>query len=635
MRRAEAARDAFDFVARGVVFRASLNVRRAAATLALCATSLVSGALAIAQSAPTPRTLSVDELRPGMRGYGLTVFSGTRPERFDVEVVGTLRNFRPRQDLVLIRTTHPILQRANTVGGMSGSPIYVDDKLVGAYAYGWEFGSEPIAGVTPIANMLAELARPRRTPAGMVPGFSAPVPIGGPGAQLDPGASRRTAMEESARALRLARAPVPTPHGALSPLSVPLSVAGMSTGAVRYLSEAFEPMGIVPLQAAGTGGATTADAPSRYEPGGSVGVQLISGDISSAGTGTVTWVRGAEVLGFGHPMMELGEVALPATVSRVSWILASTRRSFKIAEPLRTVGALVQDRPSTIVVDERVSAPTVPMRVRLLNNPGAPHNEWNVQVAYHRALFARLVGSVVVTALETSASESSDAAFTVEARVHTRDRGVLSFTDVGVTATGPASVTPAAMSFFEAVDRLTDNPFETVRIDRVEVDIRLRFQRELYFVRNVALSQSEVDPGRTVQLLVSLGQYAGAPITRTIPVEVPREMAGREMEIEVLSGSEAVPDLAEPETVDDLVRNLTTSYPDDALVVQVRRPGQGALIRGRALYNLPGSAFDALRPGASTDGAEPLSQVQRTVVPLGRVVIGRDRVRLRVRELRQ
>jgi hypothetical protein len=112
-------------------------------------------------------------------------------------------------------------------------------------------------------------------------------------------------------------------------------------------------------------------------------------------------------------------------------------------------------------------------------------------------------------------------------------------------------------------------------------------------------------------------------------------MAGREMEIEVSSGGDTVPDLGEPENIDDLVRNLTTSYPDDSLIVQVRMPGQGALVRGRALYNLPGSAFDALRPGASTDGAEPLSNVRRTVIPVGRVVIGRDRVRLRVRELRQ
>jgi hypothetical protein len=229
----------------------------------------------------------------------------------------------------------------------------------------------------------------------------------------------------------------------------------------------------------------------------------------------------------------------------------------------------------------------------------------------------------------------SDAAYTIQARVHTRDRGVLSFDDVGLTLAGPASISPTGMSFFEAVDRLTDNPFQPVRIDRVDVDVNLRWRREFYFVRNVSLSQSEADPGRTVQLQVSLGQYAGAAITRTIPVEIPREMAGREMEIEVSAGGESTPDLAEPESIDDLVRNITTSYPDDALVVAVRMPGQGALVRGRALYNLPGSAFDALRPGASTDGAEPLSNVRRTVVPVGRVVIGRDRVRLRVRDLRQ
>lgn len=569
-----------------------------------------------------------------MRGYGLSVFSGTRPERFEVEIVGTLRNFRPRQDLVLIRTTHPILQRANTVGGMSGSPIYVDDKLVGAYAYGWEFGNEPIAGVTPISNMLAELGRPRRTPPGMVPGYTVPVPIAGPTEQ---GPNRRqTALENAASQLRLARAPVQTPFGALAPLAVPLSVAGMSTGAVRFLSEAFEPMGIVPMQAAGTGTPRPEPGtPSHYEPGGSVSVQLISGDISGAGTGTVTWVRGPEVLGFGHPMMELGEVALPAALSRVSWILSSSRRSFKIAEPVRPLGALVQDRPSTIIVDERETAPMVPMRVRIRGNDGAPQNDWNVNVAFHRALFARLVGSVVATTLETAAGDMSDAAYTIEARVHTRDRGVLSFTDVGATLSGPGSISPLSMSFYEAVDRLTDNPFQPVRIDRVEVDVNLRWRRELYFVRNVTLSQAEADPGRTVQLQVSLGQYAAAPITRTIPIEVPREMAGREMEIEVMPGGEATPDMAEPESIDDLVRNLTTSYPDDALVVVVRMPGQGALIRGRTLYNLPSSAADALRPGASTDGAELMGNVRRTVVPLGRIVVGRDRVRLRVRELRQ
>lgn len=594
--------------------------------------------MAVAQSVSPTRTISVDDLRPGMHGYGLSVFNGTRPERFDVEVVGTLHNFRPRQDLVLIRTTHPILQRANTVGGMSGSPIYVEDKLVGAYAYGWEFGNEAIAGVTPISNMLAELARPRRTPAGMIPGMSMPMPIAAPNGNAANGENRRNTALEATRSRMLAtREPINTPHGTLTPLNVPMAVAGMSNGAVRFLAEAFEPLGIVPVQAAGTGtpGRIPAGTPEHYEPGGSVSIQLISGDISSAGTGTVTHVQGPQVLGFGHPMLELGEVSLPAALSRVSWILSSSRRSFKIAEPIRPLGALQQDRPSTIIVDERATAPTVPVHVTLRGNDGAPQNEWNVQVAWHRALFPRLAGGVVMTVIETAAGDNADVAYTSTARLQTQDFGTLEFTDIGIAPNGPGTISPLGLSYFEALERLTENAFTPVRINRVDVDIQLRWRREFFYVRNVALAQSEVDPGTTVQLLVSLGQYGEAAVTRSIPIEVPRELAGREVDIEVAAGGETSPDFAEPESIGDLVRNLSTNYPDDALVVTTRMPGQGVTLRGRAVYHLPGSAFDALRPGASTDGGEPLSNLRRTVVPLGRVVTGRDRVRLRVRDLRQ
>ena len=117
-------------------------------------------------------------------------------------------------------------------------------------------------------------------------------------------------------------------------------------------------------------------------------------------------------------------------------------------------------------------------------------------------------------------------------------------------------------------------------------------------------------------------------------VEVPRELAGRELDVEVAGGSEVVPDLAEPESLDDLIRNVSTRYPSDALVVSVRMPGQGVTLRGRVIPNLPGSALDALRPSVSTESGEPFQNFRRTVVPVGRVVLGRDRVRLRVREVR-
>ena len=187
----------------------------------------------------------------------------------------------------------------------------------------------------------------------------------------------------------------------------------------------------------------------------------------------------------------------------------------------------------------------------------------------------------------------------------------------------------------EAVDRLTDNPFEQVRIDRIDVDIDFRWSRDFDYIRSTALSRAEVDPGETVQLMVSLGQYGGAPVMRSIPIVVPREVAGREVEIEVSAGGETPGDQPEPERVEDLIRNITSSYPEDSLVVSIRMPGQGVMLRGRVLYDLPGSALDALRPAASTDTGEPFLNVRRSVVSVGRLVLGRDRVRLHVRDIRQ
>jgi hypothetical protein len=417
----------------------------------------------------------------------------------------------------------------------------------------------------------------------------------------------------------------------------------MSDGALRYLTESFAPMGHEPVQKGGAGRRGTSSAPPGSEPdpthfvnGGSVSVQLVSGDISAAATGTVTLVDGNDVLAFGHPMMGLGEVALPAALSRVAWIMVSARRSHKMAEPIAALGALQQDRPYTIILDEHASAPTVPMRVRVLHNEGGSHNnEWNVQLAYHRALFARLFGAVVGTAVETSAGEYSDVAWVVHSNVVTRDHGTLTFTDLGASGDGTGALSTGSLGSAEAVDRLTDNPYEQIRIDRIDVDVDLRWSRDFYYIRSTALSRAEVDPGETVQLTVSLGQYAGQAITRTVPITVPREVAGRDVDIEVAAGGETLGDQPEPERIDDLIRNLTASYPDDSLVVSLRMPGQGVMLRGRVLYDLSGSALDTLRPAASSETGEPFLNVRRTVVPVGRLVLGHDRVRLHVRDIRQ
>jgi hypothetical protein len=588
-----------------------------------------SGAL-LAQSRPAAALMPFDEVRPGMRGYGLTVFRGMRPERFEVEVIDVVHNFRPRMNAILIRPTHPVLEHAGTVAGMSGSPIYLEGRLAGAYAYGWEFGRDPVAGVTPIESMLAELRRPRRTPPGLLPGSQVPFEIlqGGARAETSP-----SPWDTLVRRAEAQRTPLATAYGALVPVATPLTVGGMGNRALRRLTEALEPFGILPVQAGGSGSNTPPpDAPTRYENGGAVAVRLLQGDISGNATGTVTYVDGDQLVGFGHPMMGMGETAMPAAISRIMWILASERRSMKISEPVRNLGALVQDRPTTIVVDERASAPTVPVHVVIRGVDGAPHGEWNVRVAGHRMFAPRLAASVLETALEETAGDTGDVAWTVRTRITLRNRAPVEFVEHGANGTG---VQLGMMAAHDFLARVSDNAFGPTPIDAVDYAVDLRWARDFSYIRHVTLAQSEADPGSTVELRIQLARYGEAPETRTVRLPVPRALAGREMEIEIASGADTAPDVPEPESLDDLLRNLTTRYPDDALVVTVRLPGTGATLRGRVLRNLPASAFDALRPGVSTDGADPLWNVQRTIVPVGRIILGRDRVRLRVREVRQ
>jgi hypothetical protein len=574
--------------------------------------------------------MPVSEVRPGMRGYGLTVFRGTRPERFDVEVIDVIHNFRPHMDAVLIRPNHPTLDHAGTVAGMSGSPIYLDGRLVGAYAYGWEFGRDPVAGVTPIESMLAEMRRPRRTPAGLIPGSQIPIEILRGGNTHSEGSPWST-MQRRASAQRV---PVQTAYGALVPVATPLTVSGIGHIAMQHLTETLEPFGVVPVQAGGGGavpGMPAADVPLHYENGGAVAVRLIQGDISGNITGTVTHVQGNELVAFGHPMMGMGETAMPTAIARVMWILASERRSMKISEAVRDLGALTQDRPPAVVVDERATGPTMPVHVSVIGVDGAPHTNWNVRVVAHRMFGGRLAATALETALEETVGDQGDVAWTVRSRINVRGRNPVEFVENGVSNDGVHASGAASVEF---MSRIMDNAFGVLAVDGVDYEVALHWARDFSYIRHVSASCAEVDPGGTVDVRVSLARYGEAPEMRTIRVEIPRELAGREAEIEVSAGGETSPDVAEPESLDDLVRNLTTRFPDDALVVSLKMPGSGVTLRGRVVQNLPSSALDVLRPAVSTDGGDPVWNVRRTVVPVGRVVIGRDRVRLRVREVR-
>jgi hypothetical protein len=613
----------------------SLPLRHTSSLLALAALGLLASlplGLKTAQAGGAtsrPDTMPVSQIHRGMKGYGLTVFEGTRPERFDVEVIDVLKNFRPRQDLVLIKTKHPRLEIAKVVAGMSGSPIYLDNKMIGAYAYGWSFGSEPVAGVTPIDNMIEDLQRPLPDKIFGWPLKTAAAPTGkADGAHAMNDAARfrgaRYDLQEHAQALAQRHAP----PGAVTatPVATPLLVGGMTNGAIALTRDLLSPLGIEPLQAGG-GGAQDPSAPKRYEDGGAIGVQLIRGDMSAMGLGTVTRVEGDKLVAFGHPMMEAGVTSLPTCIGKVLWFLASDQRSFKIGMGVRDVGALIQDRQASITISHSAQAPVVPLKVSIKGMPGLPSSNWSFDIAHEKFMTPSFVAVAIGSAVQAVANERQDVSWTSVSKLRIKGYGEIRLEDYGVAIGGtPEAGEFARSNLVRAIGSIMNNPWQNAIIESADVEVELHYARDILRLRGAELLESEIDAGKPAHIRVTLVPYSGPEQTRVLSVNLPAYLAGQTVSLDIAPGYMEEREVAAPDSLKDMISNFVSPiYPPKSLVVSFDS-GSGLAFRGRVAKNLPPGAVDAIRPTTSSIGPDSVESSVRVVSSIGQFVVGRDRV---------
>jgi hypothetical protein len=579
-----------------------------------------------------PDTMPVSQVKRGMKGYGLTVFEGTRPERFDVEVIDVLRNFRPRQDLILVKTKHPRLEVAKVVAGMSGSPIYLENKMVGAYAYGWSFGSEPVAGVTPIDNMIEDLQRPLPDKIfGWPLKPTSRVAASGPQASNDGARFRGLKYDLRQHAAALAQRQAPAGAVTAAPVATPLLVGGMSNGALGLARDLLSPLGMEPLQAGGGGGQDPA-APKRYEDGGAVGVQLIRGDMSAMGLGTVTRVEGDKLVAFGHPMMEAGVTALPTCIGKVLWFLASDQRSFKIGMGVRDVGALVQDRQASIVVSHSAQAPVVPLKVGIKGMPGLPSSNWSFEIAHEKFMTPSFMAVAIGSALQSVANERQDVSWTAVSKLKIKGFGEIRLEDYGVAMGGtPEAGEFARSNLVRAIGAVMNNPWQPAFIESAEIEVELHYARDILRLRGAELLEPEVDAGKPARVRVTLVPYSGPEVTRVLSVDLPAHLAGQTVALDIAPGYMEEREVASPDSLSEMIGNFVSPiYPPKSLVVSYDS-GSGLAFRGRVAKNLPPGAVDAIRPTTSSIGPDSVESSVRAVTPIGQFVVGRDRVSVVIR----
>lgn len=606
----------------------------------LLAGALLCGFSAFAGAVDAIPMMSVDDVRPGMRGYGLTVFRGTTPERFDVEVVDVLHNFRPDQDIVLIRTPHPVLNRVNIVAGMSGSPIFLEGKLVGAYAFGWPFGNEPIAGVTPIADMLVELRRPTRPSS-----FLGSHPL----AALQPREAARNladalpfeldpeAMPTGVTAIRRLRDRLGSQSAAslgMEPAATPLWVGGLPDDVVSMLSDELSPMGLIPVQAGGSGNRPAPGSPEAtagYVDGGAIAVQLARGDIALTAIGTVTYCdNGGRLVAFGHPMMEQGEVGLPTATARIAHVMSSVQRSFKMGEAVRPLGTLIHDRQTGIVIDSRREPAVVPIHVHINGIPGAPRTDWNVDVASHRALTPTLTLAVIQAAVKSVAADQTDIRFTARTRMDIAGYGPIAMTDEGAVATGPGVLPLASLRAFSLFEVIYANPFVESRLERVDFDIDLSFGRAAWMLIDARVPDSEVEPGDTVHVILTFRRFGEADLVRTIDVVVPERLAGTTARLELRPANTVPRPVGRADDFRSLVEYVLTAHPATELAAGFDMPGRSMAFPSHVAPELPPSVIDALSLARSSVGSNAYAVQENTYFPLGTVFTGTASIELRV-----
>src|SRR2546427_583795 len=356
-------------------------MRRVVLGCVLC--FFVSSLAANAENSKPVPTIAVSQIHAGMKGVAYTVFQGVKPEAMDVEVLGILRNANgPKGDIILVRLGGAKAQYTGVVAGMSGSPVYLDGKLAGAMAFRiGEFSKEPIAGVTPIAEML-EINAMDRAPGGT----STP-------AQAAVSAPTKTS------GLGVSNVPSLFPSrdfaNYLKPIETPLVFSGFSEEAIQRFAPQFAASGILPVM--GPGSVSEAKQPEILEPGSAISAILVRGDMDIAATCTVTYMDAQHLLACGHPLLQFGMVDLPMTKAEVLATLPSPLNAFKIVNATEPVGAFVQDRHTGILGEFGKEPEMIPVTLNI--HSAAGNKQFHYEVLNNAKLSPLAMMATVFNAL--------------------------------------------------------------------------------------------------------------------------------------------------------------------------------------------------------------------------------------------
>jgi SpoIVB peptidase S55 len=621
---------------RSASFRLGSNLATAVAFLVTLGAVFHSCATA---GEPDPKSYwDVGQIRPGMKGVGQTVMVGTKLEEFGAEVLGVMRDVSPGRDMVLCRLTGCNLEHAGIIQGMSGSPIYIDGKLLGAVAFAWEFAKDPIAGVTPFSQMCQyvrsndrRIAAESKSHAGgkfHATSFGVPLLIDGLADETPIGPLSST------QPITVSGGGI----GGMTPIITPLAASGFGPRALNLLTDRLRPLGMAPM----SGGA----APERVVreegdrplvPGSPLSIAMVMGDFDLSGIGTVTHVEGDRVYGFGHPMFSLGACEFPMMTGYIHTVYPRASVSMKMGSPLKVVGVIDTDVSTSVAGRIGPKPDMLPLSVRVKTSQFADAHTYRVQMVREPVLLPNLIMAVLTNAIDTEGNLPEELTAQLSATIRVKGFDPISMSDTfsGPRYTGPMGAAALFSPLASMVNILVKNSMAPVRIESIDCDVQIEPGRKVAQIDTVRLVSETIEPGHDLKAFVTLKPFKGERETVELSIPIPADFPEGPCEAVFCDASNSIrrkirndPAVLEPRDLDGVIHTIRIQTEPKRTAVYAHIPSseRGLSVQGQSLPNLPGS----VRAVFASKREVPVSPIRSDmvrVVPTGWVVEGMHSLR--------
>ena len=575
--------------------------------------------------------LPLDQVKAGMKGKGRSVFQGNRIEEFDVEIIGVLKNLQPKKSIILARLEGGILEETGVISGMSGSPVYVDGKLIGAVAYSYgTFVKEPIAGITPIGEMMAISEKRKKGPV-----FSPQVPV-----------KKHLTLDELFMLNKdffLSKAVFHSEGRALKPLNIPLVFSGFSSYAFERSRSFFSNLGFNPVMSAFSGQSLETISPPdlTLREGGPVAIQLVSGDLDMSAVGTVTYIDGSKVLAFGHPLYNLGAVDYAMTKAKVITVVPSLMSSFKLAVSDSLVGKFTQDRSSGLLGELGKVPRLVPVNIRIMDSDGEL-KEYKIKVVDDKILTPVLLNVSLGGIVTTEERAIGDLSLGLLGNIYLENGMNIRLEDL-FSGQFDASVVSLSSLLAGVVYFLTNNEFEELRIHRIDLNIQAFEEVKFSFLEKVWLSKYEASPGERIDVKIDYRTFRGESQREEGSIQVPNLPPGSEFQIVVAdAASMAKIEMSQyrsatfvPRNLSQLVRMMSNLRKNNRIYIKIIASKPGIFLRGEEMSNLPPSMksmFASPRAAASSPTELTRSTLMEYQLPIPYVFRGEAVIPVKIKK---